>query len=390
MSKLRKGIISPTEKQGASYIFETAGKLFKLTGNIVEEARSASQEFLTLSKALKVFKVDESGIEFNYDYNSKSQIRELNEEKADNYNKLLDLNKRFEFLNSTLKESKLSNKAVAVTEVKSELDKVNEQIIALNKKGIQVRFKYDANENKTFIGNREVVTEGVTEQAFASALIKYEDKALLNLFESAAKNFNMLNILDFVTELNEGDIKVSVIRTPNRCYVWRLNEATKIGKFIQMEPQELINYVAEETGEDISAAVQDLVDGIQEQVEDREAAISLKREMISFLQDQRGKLAEADRNIPVIKEADHFLNSEINRISEEIESLAEEKLTRNDGYIKATTKVEIDQMAKGTEIMVDAVEFTQAGKDDLLTVFRDDKPVRIEKRTIEIPSSELS
>jgi len=390
MSKLRKGIISPTEKQGASYIFETAGKLFKLTGNIVEEARSASQEFLTLSKALKVFKVDESGIEFNYDYNSKSQIRELNEEKADNYNKLLDLNKRFEFLNSTLKESKLSNKAVAVTEVKSELDKVNEQIIALNKKGIQVRFKYDANENKTFIGNREVVTEGVTEQAFASALIKYEDKALLNLFESAAKNFSMLNILDFVTELNEGDIKVSVIRTPNRCYVWRLNEATKIGKFIQMEPQELINYVAEETGEDISAAVQDLVNGIQEQVEDREASISLKREMISFLQDQRGKLAEADRNIPAIKEADHFLNSEINRISEEIESLAEEKLTRNDGYIKATTKVEIDQMAKGTEIMVDAVEFTQAGKDDLLTVFRDDKPVRIEKRTIEIPSSELS
>lgn len=390
MSKLRKGIISPTEKQGASYIFETAGKLFKLTGNVVEEAHGASQEFLTLSKALKVFKVDESGIEFNYDYNSKSQIRELNEEKADNYNKLLDLNKRSEFLNLTLKESKLSNKAVAVTEVKSELDKVNEQIIALNEKGIQVRFKYDANENKTFIGNREVVTEGITEQAFASALIKYEDKALLNLFESAAKSFSMFNILDFVTELNEGDIKVSVIRTPNRCYVWRLNEATKIGKFIQMEPQELINYVAEETGEDISAAVQDLVDGIQEQVEDREAAVALKREMISFLQDQRGKLAEADRNIPTIKEADHFLNSEINRISEEIKSLEEEKLTRNDGYIKATTKVDIDQMTKGTEIMVDAVEFTQAGKDDLLTVFRDDKPVRIEKRTIEIPSSELS
>jgi hypothetical protein len=390
MSKLRKGIISPTEKQGAGYIFETAGKLFKLTGNVVEEAHGASQEFLTLSKALKVFKVDESGIEFNYDYNSKSQIRELNEDKANNYNKLLDLNKRLEFLNSALKESKLANKIVAVTEVKSELDRVNEQIIALNQKGIQVCFKYDANENKTFIGNREVVTEGVTEQAFASALIKYEDKVLLNLFESAAKNFSMFNILDFVTELNEGDVNVSVIRTPNRSYVWRLNEATKIGKFIQMEPQELINYVAEETGYDISAVVQDLVDGIQEQVEDRAAAVALKREMISFLQDQRGKLADADRNIPAIKEADQFLNSEINRISEEIKSLEEQKLTRNDGYIKATTNIDIDQMAKGTEIMVDAVEFTQAGKDDLLTVFRDNRPIRIEKRTIEIPSSELS
>lgn len=390
MNKLRKGIISPTEKQGVGYIFETTGKLFKLTGNIVEEATEASQDFLTLSKALKFFKVDESGIEFNYDYNAKSQIKELNEGKANNYNTLLELNSKLEFLNLTLKESKLASKGTAVTEVELELKKLNEQILRLNKSGIQVCFKYDATENKTFIGNREVVTEGVTEQAFASAVIRYEDKALLNLFESAAKNFSMFNILDFVTELNEGDIKISVIRTPNRSYVWRLNEATKIGKFIQMEPQELINYVAEETGQDISTAVQDLVDGIQEQVEDREAAVSLKREMISFLQDQRGKLAEADRNIPTIKEADHFLNSEINRISEEIKSLEEERLTRNDGYIKATTNVNIDQMAKGTEIMVDAVEFTQAGKDDLLTVFKDDKPVRIEKRTIEIPSSELS
>lgn len=390
MGKLRKGIISPIEKQGAGYIFETAGKLFKITGNVVEEADNVSQDFLKLSKSLKVFKIDESGIEFNYDYNLKSQIRELNEEKAGNYNKLLDLNKRSEFLSLTLKESKLANKAAAVNEVKSELAMVNEQIVMLNKKGIQVCFKYDANENKTFIGNREVVTEGVTEQAFASAVIRYEDKGLLSLFETAAKNFNMFNILEFVTEVNEGSVKVSVIRTLNRSYVWRLNEATKIGKFIQMEPHELINYVAEETGQDISAVVQDLVDGIQEHVEDREATVALKREMISFLQDQRGKLAEADRNIPTIKEADHFLNSEIIKISEEIESLKEERLTRNDGYIKAITNIDIDQMTKGTKIMVDAIEYTQAGKDDILTVFKDDKPVRIEKRTIEIPSSELS
>lgn len=389
MSKLRKGIISPTEKQGAGYIFETAGKLFKITGNVVEEADNVSQDFLKLSKSLKVFKIDESGIEFNYDYNLKSQIRELNEEKAGNYNKLLDLNKRSEFLSLTLKESKLANKAAAVNEVKSELAIVNEQIVMLNKKGIQVCFKYDANENKTFIGNREVVTEGVTEQAFASAVIRYEDKGLLSLFETAAKNFNMFNILEFVTEVNEGSVKVSVIRTLNRSYVWRLNEATKIGKFIQMEPHELINYVAEETGQDISAVVQDLVDGIQEHVEDREATVALKREMISFLQDQRGKLAEADRNIPTIKEADHFLNSEIIKISEEIESLKEERLTRNDGYIKAITNIDIDQMTKGTKIMVDAIEYTQAGKDDILTVFKDDKPIRIEKRTIEIPSSEI-
>lgn len=390
MDKIKKGIISPIEKQGSGYIFETAGKFFKIKGNVVEEANGVSQDFLTLSKALKLFKVDASGIEFNYDYNSKSQIRESNEEKADNYNKLLDLKTRSEFLNSKLKESKIENKKVAVTEVESELKKVNEQIVTLNNKGIQVSFKYDANEDKTFIGNREVITESITEEAFATALIKYEDKNLLNIFESAAKNFSKFNILDFVTEINEGDVKISVIRTPNRSYIWRLNESTRIGKFIQMEPHKLVDYVAEETGEDISILVQDLIDDIQEHDENIEESISTKREMISFLHDQRGRLAEADRNIPTIKEADQYLNSEINRINEEIKELEEKKLDRNEGYIKATTKINTNQIEKGTEIMVDAVEFAQAGKEDLLTVFVDEEPIRIEKRTIEIPSSELS
>lgn len=390
MSKLRKGIISPTEKQGAGYIFETAGKLFKITGNVVEEANQASNEFLNLSRALKVFKVDESGVEFNYDFNSKSQVRDLNESKADNYNKLVELNERADFLKETLKSAKLANKKAATPEIEAELAKVNENILTLNKSGIQVRFKYDANENKTFIGNREVVTEGISEQAFASALIKYEDKAILNLFESVAKNFGMYSILDFVTEANSEDVTISVIRTPNRVYAWRINEATRIGKFIQMEPQELINYVAEETGEDITNSVQDLLDNLQETVENREKEVAVRREMISFLQDQKGKLAEADRNIPAIKEADHFLSSEIKRISEEIEDLGEKKLDRNDGYIKGMTKADYNDMPKGTEIMVDAVEYAQAAKDDILTVFKDKDPVRLEKRLIELPSSEIS
>lgn len=390
MTKLRKGIISPTEKQGAGYVFETAGKLFKVTGNVIEEATGASEEFNALSKALKTFKVDESGIQFNYDLNKKSQITDLNEAKSKNYNELVGLQDKAEFLKAELKESKLSGKKAATTELEKELTEVNETILTLTNSGIQVTFKYDANENKTFIGNREVITEGVTEQAFASALIRYEDKGLLNLFEMAAKNFGMYNILEFVTESQLGDVKVSTIRTENRVYAWRINEATKIGKFIQMEPQELINYVAEETGADITASVQDLLDGIKEQVEDRENAVALRREMISFLQDQKGRLAEADRNIPAIKEADHFLSSEIKRIGEEIGSLEEEKLGRDEGYLEATLKVDFDGLTKGTTVLIDAMEYSSAGKTDTLTVFKDDKPLRIEKRAIELPSSELT
>lgn len=390
MGKSIKGIISPTERQGAGFIFETAGKLFKITGNVIEEAHGASQTFLNLAKALKTFKVDESGIEFNYDLNNKNQIGELNESKAENYNQILDLNEKANFLKDKIKELKLANKSEAVDEAALELKKVDENILSLSNKGTHVRFKYDKEQDKTFIGNREVITEGITEEAFAAAIIKYEDKALLNLFESAAKNFKMYNLLEFVTEAKDGDVTVSAMRTQNRAYAWRINEANRIGKFIQMEPQDLVDYVAEETGEDISSSVQDLIDNLQEDVDKREDSISLKREMISFLQDQRGKLAEADRNIPEIKEADHFLSSEINRITEEIDELEEKKLTRNDGYVEGKLKIESGELPKGTEIMVDAIEYTQASKNDILTVFREDSPLRIEKRKIELPSSEIS
>lgn len=390
MGKSIKGIISPTERQGSGFIFETAGKLFKITGNVIEEAHGASQTFLNLSKALNAFKVDESGIEFNYDLNNKNQISELNESKAENYNQILELNEKANFLKDKIKELKLANKSEAVEAATQDLKKVDENILSLSGKGTHVRFKYDAMQGKTFIGNREVITEGITEEAFAAAIIKYEDKALLNLFESAAKNFKMYNLLEFVTEAKDGDVTVSAMRTQNRTYAWRINEATRIGKFIQMEPQELVNYVAEETGEDISGSVQELIDTLQEEVSNREDSISLKREMISFLQDQKGKLAEADRNIPAIKKADHFLSSEINRITEEINELKEEKLTRNDGYVKGKLKSDLDELSKGTEIMVDAIEYTQAAKDDILTVFKDENPLRVEKRKIELPSSEIS
>jgi predicted nucleic acid-binding Zn-ribbon protein len=44
-------------------------------------------------------------------------------------------------------------------------------------------------------------------------------------------------------------------------------------------------------------------------------------DMISFLKDQRGLLAEADKSIEEIKEADSLINSEIKSWEEKIEAL---------------------------------------------------------------------
>jgi viroplasmin and RNaseH domain-containing protein len=111
--------------------------------------------------------------------------------------------------------------------------------------------------------------------------------------------------------------------------------------------------------------------------------------MISFLKDQKGRLAEANKTLPAIKAADFLLDEEINRINGEIETLeSEETFTRKDGYVAATLNSKVDEYAEGTEIKVDALDYTSAGKDDILTVFVNDAPVRVQKFKVVMPSSE--
>jgi hypothetical protein len=108
--------------------------------------------------------------------------------------------------------------------------------------------------------------------------------------------------------------------------------------------------------------------------------------MLSFLYDQKGRLAEADRNLPDIKAADKLIGSEITKVTQVIEALEEDVLTIEDGYIDATLKTEVEGLEEASSIKVDAVEYTQAGKNDILTVFVESKPYRIEKYKIEVAS----
>ena len=54
----------------------------------------------------------------------------------------------------------------------------------------------------------------------------------------------------------------------------------------------------------------------------------------------------------------------------------------------AQLKVESDGMTVGTAMKVDALEYTNAGKNDILTVFIKDEPARIEKFKIALDSTD--
>ena len=149
-----------------------------------------------------------------------------------------------------------------------------------------------------------------------------------------------------------------------------------------------IDYVKEQTGADITEQFKDLLESAAISTGKKLEKISLYKEMLSFLYDQKGRLAEADRNLPDIKAADNLIGSEITRISEEVEALENDTLTIEDGYVDATLKSEVEGIAEDSSIKVDSVEFNQAGKNDILTVFVENKPFRVEKYKINISSED--
>ncbi|MDB9900013.1 hypothetical protein OAC86_00540 [bacterium] len=391
MTKLNKSIISPAIKHNQGFVFHASGQNFKMTGNVIETFNESNDGFNALVNATNLFTINENGIEFFYDFDSKSKVTSLDESTLNNFDTMLGLNEKIEFLNESKKSLK---SAIAITEIKKEIALLESNLTQIKKKPMGVHFKYVANENKYFMNYSELLggTAGsITEHAFATGLIKYEDKSLLETFELAAFNFESYKILDFISESIDGDVKVLAMRADNNIYVCRINESTKLVKFQRMLADEAIDYVVEETGSDITFMVEDILESFKERKAERNAKVQTMHEMIAFLKDQKGRLDEADRNIPEIKQADVLLNSEITRIQEEISALeAESLLGRTDGYVTGVIKGDLEGIQKGAEIKVDAVEYTGAGKQDLLTVFLNDEPVRVEKFLIELPVGEIA
>lgn len=394
MAEVKKYTISPVMEHGHGFVFRAAGQNFKMTGNVIQEFKDVTPEFNALAKANEIFTINENGIQFYYDWNSKTQVTKVDESATKNLEKLFKLEEKLEALKETRKEFAIANKEVAVKEVEASILEMETKLAEVKRGPLAINFRYVAEERKFYMGAREIADAyvsdfGLTEHAFAMGAIKYEDKMLLNIFEFAGKNFDKFMRLEFLTESAEGVVKVLTMRTENNVFVYRLNESTKIASFEKMLADAAIDYVAEQTGADISFMVEDILEAYQLKALDRQKKIDTRYEMVSFLKDQKGRLAETNRNLPAIKAADLLLDEEINRITGEIETLeAEETLGRKDGFVTATINSKIDEFAEGTEVKVDALDYTSAGKEDILTVFINDAPVRLQKFKIDMPSSE--
>lgn len=387
-NSINKEVVSPILEQGQGFLFHAAGANFKITGNHIEKVNETNDLFESLVAANKSFQINEQGISFLYDYNRKQVISKVEEGATEAFDTLIDLNERESFLQAQAKELRVSGlKGPALTEVTKELVETQAKIEESKSSAVAINFRYNKESGKFFAGNIEVTMgseERLSERFFNVGYIKYQDKAILELFQTAAQNFDTFKVLDFLTESKSGQVTVLAMRAENKAYVYRTNEDTKLDKFQQLLADAAVEYVATETGADITEQFSDLLEAASNVTKMKLEKVALYKEMLTFLFDQRGRLAEADRNLPDIKAADNLIETEIKKVQADLKVLEEEGLGIEDGYVNASLKGEVDGLPEDAEVKVDAVEFNQAGKNDILTVFVENKPFRVEKYKINI------
>ena len=323
--------------------------------------------------------VESTSIDINEDKKSKSLIA---------FNEIAELNEKLLDLESLQNEYRSAGNIKALKEATMISSGIVSQITNLKKDANFVLYKYVAEENKVYMNNREVFLNNLTEDAFASGLIEYSDKAILETFTFVAKHFNKYNVAENLVEVTDGDIKIATIRVNEKAFVFRNNTSAKVTTLNEFSAPATIDYVAENTGIDISFMFKDVLEGqisLKERINQR---IEENYELISFLKDQRNILAESNKNIPEIKEADILINSEIKRLERNTNILESDKLTRNDGFINGVLLVDSEGIMKGTEVKVDALDYTTSSEEDMVSIVNGEEILKVSKRSIEISPKE--
>ena len=104
-------------------------------------------------------------------------------------------------------------------------------------------------------------------------------------------------------------------------YIAHLNETTRLFNLTKAtSANSALEFVSEKTGVDATEFLSHLLEG---EAAERVVVINNIKElseMVSFLKDQRGLLADADRSIEEINAADALIEGEITRIEKEIET----------------------------------------------------------------------
>ena len=174
------------------------------------------------------------------------------------------------------------------------------------------KFVYDITEGTFSHGTMVIEGNTFTDHVLAAGTVRYGQKNVADLFESLPTLMENFIVLDFAATFENNNITVELFKVDEKVYVSRFNSETRIAKFFEAKTaNEALEFVTENTNEDASSFLRELLEGEAKELADKAALVEKYTDMINFLKDQRGLLAEADKSIEEIKAADVLINGEI-------------------------------------------------------------------------------
>jgi hypothetical protein len=186
------------------------------------------------------------------------------------------------------------------------------------------KFIYNLTEGVFQHNNSEIIGNSFSNHVMAAGHIRYGEKPIAELFESLPTLLENFVTLDFAATFEGNNTTVNLFILNEDVYVARTNHSNKISKFFKAKnANEAVEYVTKETGESALSFLKEMVEGESAELAIKEEKLATYESMISFLKDQKGLLAGADRNDEAIKEAESLINNEIKVWEDKIAQLDE-------------------------------------------------------------------
>lgn len=408
-NKKRETPFAPIVKVNEGHLFNINGKTFLVKEKTVEESQPnfLLKELVTVNER---FNVNPNSISFycgggtiisgkdeenneisemvkNSRYESVKNSQKLVNEQA----KLQALNeKRDEYNKQYLKDFGQEEIVESIKQLDHEISEKKNEINELKKKPLMSYFFYDSSKNKIYINGNEIdENKSVSQYCLENGLISYEYKPYLESFETAVNNFNCYQHLGFCTKILENNLLLIPMKVSENTYIFRYNYDTQLSEFKNIKANDLVDYVIESTGEDITYLVEDIINEEKTFEQEKNERINELNEMLSFLYEKKEQAQNVDVQTSEIKQAINLLDEEINEISTNIKVLEAEELSRDNGYVKAVVRNDTDALDKGSIVKVDAMDFTNAGKTDYVSTYIDGDHIKLQKFDLELKSDEI-
>lgn len=221
--------------------------------------------------------------------------------------------------NTIVENEEISNNVLALAWAQENFQFTNESITWFHGSS---RISYNVTESKFYLNSSEILSENIANYLLTAGVIRYDETSIAENLQNAANNIDKFINLDFVNTVNERGNLVDIMKLGNNVYVSRINETSKIYNFFKASSANAaLEFVTEKTGVDATDFLSDLLEGEAAKRSNILKSISEKEDLIYFLKDQRGLLAEADRSIEEIRMADALIEGEIERFENEIKEL---------------------------------------------------------------------